>query len=98
MRVCYFDCFSGAAGDMLLASLVDAAGQSRRDLLPEVQTMLGLLHEIRGEWDLSCSTVTRSAGCIAAKHIQVGSVMQDAFFGHFRSDIARKAVKANSVL
>ncbi|MDQ4058698.1 MAG: nickel pincer cofactor biosynthesis protein LarC [Actinomycetota bacterium] len=38
MRICYFDCFSGAAGDMLLGALLDAgAGES------EVMSAIGSL-------------------------------------------------------
>ena len=66
---------------MLLASLVDAAnseqGYSQMDLLSEVIGMLQSLKEIKGEWELKCSTVTKSTGCIAAKLITVGSV-----YGH----------------
>jgi len=30
MRIAYFDCFSGASGDMILGSLIDAGLSSRR--------------------------------------------------------------------
>ena len=55
MNCAYIDTFSGAAGDMLLAALVDAAGE--RDLLAQVKASLDTIPDIRGEWDVVRSKV-----------------------------------------
>lgn len=68
----HFDCFSGAAGDMMLASCLDAAGPS---LLPYVQFCLEQgMPELKGEFSLSTKRVWRSdTGSIAANYLTVRS-------------------------
>ena len=68
----HFDCFSGAAGDMMLAACLDAADPS---LLPIVQSCLEEgLPELKGEFSVSMERVWRSdAGCIAANYVSVHS-------------------------
>jgi uncharacterized protein (TIGR00299 family) protein len=63
MRVLYLDCFSGAAGDMLLAALIDAGA-------PE-----GALHELVGSLKIPDVTITVESVVrrgIAAKQVKVG--------------------------
>jgi uncharacterized protein (TIGR00299 family) protein len=62
-RVMYFDCFSGAAGDMVLASLLDAGLPVRA--LQDALGSLGVDHELR------VSRVVRAG--IAATHVTVES-------------------------
>ena len=59
MKILYFDCFAGAAGDMILGALLDAG-------LPfdELQRALGSL-AVEG-WDLSVDRVVKT-GVTAAK-------------------------------
>ena len=68
----HFDCFSGAAGDMMLAACLDAAGPS---LLPYIQFCLeNGLPELKGEFSLSTKRVWRSdTGSIAANYLSVHS-------------------------
>ena len=68
----HFDCFSGAAGDMMLAACLDAAGPS---LLPYIQFCLEQgLPELQGEFSLSTKRVWRSStGSIAANYLSVHS-------------------------
>lgn len=61
-RVIYFDCFSGAAGDMVLGALLDAG--LPLEALREALGSLGVGHE------LTASRVVRSG--ITATHVQVG--------------------------
>ena len=89
----HFDCFSGAAGDMMLAACLDAA-----DHLPQQQSCAPLqspsssqlllarvtsdlergMPELEGEFGLSTKRVWRSLGRIAARKVDVTSVYQHA--------------------
>lgn len=64
----YIDCFSGVAGDMLLAALIDA-GVSLMNLERELQR----LKDIAEEWRIELSSVLRSQGQISAKYVKVWS-------------------------
>jgi pyridinium-3,5-bisthiocarboxylic acid mononucleotide nickel chelatase len=68
----HFDCFSGAAGDMMLAACLDAAGPS---LLPYIQFCLEQgLPALKGEFSLLTKQVWRSrTGSIAANYLSVRS-------------------------
>ena len=59
MKTLYFDCFSGAAGDMILGALIDAG-------LPidELKTALGSLGV--EDWDISAERVVK-VGITATK-------------------------------
>ncbi|MGH2754121.1 MAG: nickel pincer cofactor biosynthesis protein LarC [Actinomycetota bacterium] len=59
MKVLYFDCFSGAAGDMILGALIDAGAAE-----DEVRRALAALDVT--DWDLRLETVSR-AGLRATK-------------------------------
>lgn len=70
----HFDCFSGAAGDMILASCVDAARDDGGKLLRHVEECLRRgLPELDGEFSITRQRVWRGSGQIAATHIQVHS-------------------------
>lgn len=45
MAILYIDTFSGVAGDMLLAALIDAGAK-----LDDIKEQLGSISEIAGEW------------------------------------------------
>jgi uncharacterized protein (TIGR00299 family) protein len=60
-RAAYFDCFSGASGDMILGALIDA-GLAFEDLKAEVAK----LHLPEGSYDLAATKVNR-AGFAATK-------------------------------
>jgi uncharacterized protein (DUF111 family) len=68
-KVAYIDSFSGLAGDMLLAALIDAGAP-----LAEILGMLKTIEPIKGEWDIQSTKVLRSTGRIAANHIKVDSI------------------------
>jgi pyridinium-3,5-bisthiocarboxylic acid mononucleotide nickel chelatase len=73
----HFDCFSGIAGDMILASCIDAAGPdapSSDQLLKLVDVCIRKgLPELDGEFELQKHRVWRGSGQIAATHITVHS-------------------------
>lgn len=70
----HFDCFSGAAGDMLLAACLDASDDTAL-LLQHVKFCLRKgLPEIADEFDISVSKVQRGKmASIAALHLEVES-------------------------
>lgn len=68
-RVCYIDCFSGVAGDMLMAALLDAGAN-----LDELRKYLNTISEIKDEWNINLKSVLRSDGKISAKHLIVDSI------------------------
>jgi pyridinium-3,5-bisthiocarboxylic acid mononucleotide nickel chelatase len=84
----HFDCFSGAAGDMLLAACLDAAADnnngesatnggdhhSSNQLLKHVAHCLEEgLPELKGEFQIVSQRVTRGMGSIAGMHVHVKS-------------------------
>lgn len=71
----HFDCYSGAAGDMLLASLIDASEEPEL-FLKEVKRYLDSIPELKGEFDLKMSRVLRGSGCIAGNKVDVMSKYQ----------------------
>ena len=68
-RVAYIDAFSGVAGDMLLAALIDNGLD-----VESIKSALKTLTTIEHEWDITVSSVVRSEGMIGAKHINVKSI------------------------
>lgn len=81
----HFDCFSGAAGDMMLAACLDAAGPS---LLPYIQFCLEQgLPTLKGEFSLLTKQVWRSkTGSIAANHLTVRSI-----YKHVAAPVPKRA-------
>lgn len=85
----HFDCFSGAAGDMMLAACLDAAnydatGQQDQDKGAQ-EMMKRIAHclrqglpELADEFELECHRVWRGMGSITALHVKVNSVHQHA--------------------
>jgi uncharacterized protein (DUF111 family) len=75
----HWDLFSGAAGDMMLAACLDAAGDDRDDLLRYIIQCLNQgMPEIAKEFDIVCQQVWRGSGSIAAKHVKVHSIYDHA--------------------
>jgi uncharacterized protein (DUF111 family) len=74
----HFDCFSGVAGDMMLAACLDAAEGEL--LLPYIQFCLERgMPELKGEFSLSTKRVWRSqTGSIAANYLTVKSRYEHA--------------------
>jgi pyridinium-3,5-bisthiocarboxylic acid mononucleotide nickel chelatase len=66
--IAHIDCFSGVAGDMLLAALIDCGLDVNL-----LKTMLSTMKGIENEWDLTISTVLKGSGRLAAKHVKVWS-------------------------
>jgi uncharacterized protein (TIGR00299 family) protein len=62
MRVCYFDCWAGAAGDMVLGALLDVGVP--QEVVDEALGALGL-----ERWSLTVGEATR--GGLRAKHVTV---------------------------
>ncbi len=75
----HFDCFSGAAGDMLLASCLDASGDPEH-LRNHVATCLTKgMPELEGEFKIRTKQVWRGGmGSIAGMHVTVVSRYNDA--------------------
>ncbi|NCO37167.1 MAG: TIGR00299 family protein [Armatimonadetes bacterium CG_4_10_14_3_um_filter_66_18] len=64
MRIAYFDCFSGASGDMILGALV-AAGVPEEALISELRKIRDI------EWDLAAEPVVRAG--ISAVQVRLSS-------------------------
>jgi len=70
----HFDCFSGAAGDMMLASCLDAAKDDRDRLMHHVAQCISKgIPELADEFGISCKRVWRGMGSITATHVVVQS-------------------------
>ncbi|KAL7566949.1 hypothetical protein ACA910_019883 [Epithemia clementina (nom. ined.)] len=71
----HFDCFSGAAGDMILAACLDAAGSKSDALLRHVELCIRKgMPALNGEFSISKKKVWRGVGRIAATHVVVKSL------------------------
>ena len=92
-RVMYFDCFSGAAGDMILGALLDAG--LPLDALQQALGSLGVEHELR------VSRVVRAG--ITANRVEVlardghGRDRPDHSGGHDHSPIRGSSLSQRSV-
>lgn len=69
MSIAYFDCFCGAGGDMIVASLVDAGASA--DVLREGLASLGL-----GGYTLSIESVNKQGFAATRFHVQLGEQVQ----------------------
>jgi uncharacterized protein (DUF111 family) len=70
----HFDCFSGAAGDMMLSACLDAAGDDREKLLKHITRCLEQgMPDLKGEFSILPRQVWRGIGSISGLHIQVQS-------------------------
>jgi pyridinium-3,5-bisthiocarboxylic acid mononucleotide nickel chelatase len=71
----HFDCFSGAAGDMMLAACLDAAGSKQDEMIRYIQFCLEQgLPDLKGEFSISTKRVRKSKmGSIAANYLLVHS-------------------------
>ena len=78
----HFDCFSGAAGDMMLAATLDASGDEKtaKLLLRHVEGCIARgLPELAGDFSIETRMVWRSkTGSIAANYVLVKSRYQHA--------------------
>lgn len=73
----HFDCFSGAAGNMMLAACVDAAADNGDKLVKHVTHCLNKgIPELAGEFRITSERVWRGEGSIGAKHIKVESIYE----------------------
>jgi uncharacterized protein (DUF111 family) len=71
----HFDCFSGAAGDMMLAACFDVAGEDRDRLMNHVAKCITKgMPELKNEFSISCNRVRRGMGSIAGTHVTVKSL------------------------
>lgn len=71
----HFDCFSGAAGDMMLAACLDAAGDNCQYFLSRAKRCIEQgIPQLKDEFDISIQTVKRGQGRISAKYVTVKSV------------------------
>jgi pyridinium-3,5-bisthiocarboxylic acid mononucleotide nickel chelatase len=75
----HWDCFSGAAGDMMLAACLDAAGDMAKDLLHRIESAIQQgLPEMANEFQIDYQRVWRGSGSIAALHVTVRSIYDHA--------------------
>ncbi|CAM9869837.1 unnamed protein product [Discosporangium mesarthrocarpum] len=63
MKIAYIDCFSGVAGDMLLAGLLDA-GAPLNKLIQGLKT----IPSIADEWDINLRRVTKGMVSVTFRH------------------------------
>jgi uncharacterized protein (DUF111 family) len=71
----HFDCFSGAAGDMMLAACFDVAADDRDRLMNHVSKCISKgMPELKNEFSISCNRVRRGVGSIAGTHVTVKSL------------------------
>jgi uncharacterized protein (DUF111 family) len=79
-RHAHFDCFSGAAGDMMLSACLDAVGEDGPALLNHIQHCIEEgLPDLKGQFSLEMRKVLRSEmGSIAANYVTVKSQFNHA--------------------
>lgn len=83
----HFDCFSGAAGDMMLAACLDAAGSDCDRLCDHIgQCLSEGIPVLAGEFRIRLSRVWRGPGSLAAKYVKVESV-----YGHKAAPVPLRA-------
>jgi pyridinium-3,5-bisthiocarboxylic acid mononucleotide nickel chelatase len=87
----HWDCFSGAAGDMMLAACFDAIdfnlnenNNSNRSMIESTKLLQRIeesiqhgLPDLSGEFTIDCKRVWRGSGSITALHVTVNSVYKD---------------------
>jgi uncharacterized protein (DUF111 family) len=89
----HFDCFSGAAGDMMLAACLDAAGEDQSRLLKHITACIEQgLPELKGEFSISAKKVWRGGmGSIAALHVTVNSR-----YNHEAAPVPKKGIMVDT--
>lgn len=87
MKLVYFDCFSGAAGDMILAALLDAGASE-----DEVRHALGAL-DLEG-WELELHRVRRGAISAARAEVRVTDASPARTYRDIQAILARASLEA----
>lgn len=72
----HFDCFSGVAGDMMLAACLDAADDPQQLLDYIVNALRSGLPALADEFAVSFKRVQRGCGSISGLHVSVESIYQ----------------------
>lgn len=83
MKVIYFDCFSGASGDMLLGALLDAgaseeAVRSSLEPLPLEGWTLSVKRTMKGPISATQVTVTHDSGAVSRRYADIKAMLGGA--------------------
>ena len=96
MRIAYFDCFSGASGDMILGSLIDAglSPQRLREELKKVSipgVRLNVRKVVKG--GISATQVIVAGGKEERSHRNLNEMLKIVERSHLESEVKKKSIE-----